>query len=916
MRNARDSLGMFWRWRLVGLLLCAFFAASIFIPRSAAQSPLRRLTTTGDVLDYVWSATGDALLVTRAGEIVRVAPRRRQVTADLYRIATATGTSDLLAANAQLVTAAPSGTHAAFVRLFAGGDAQLVELDLQNLSERGVDKISWGAQPQYGRAGDALLYARQNAIMRAAGGQRSAALQGREIPLGAKISPGGDRAAFVDARGLVVTQESGSRVVVPHASDARVLPLVRWSHSGIELAYVVTHSGFEPEIWIVDTATTQTRRVARASGLEYFANLAWSPDDHFLVFTRTPAGSASVSESEIWRAATDGTSLVQLTHNQQEETLPQYAPDGRTLAFLRGGDLWVVELDGEGIPAVPDAVPLVPDQDFHTPRAADAQRTPPSTIRVYHDAANACRSVPVGQIDTLNFETYVKRVVPAEVFSTWDDDALMAQAVAARSYAWFWILQHGHAAYDVTDSTAYQYMCDTRYASTDAAADQTRGQYLDYQGNMVFAAYGAENGDPTLTNSWGNPYLIAVDDPVGFMKTRAGNGLGMSQWGAQRWASQFGWDYQQILRHYYSDVTLEAAQGTGEDVTPPVGALVAPWSNWGITSNRVRLVVNASDDDAGIAAILLNAEYLMDGSHVSGTIATLNGAEREFTWDVSALPNQREISVIPQLFDGSGNSTLGGGIRFDLDRKNPHGSVSGPATTTDPNVTLNVSAQDNGSSGLETMMFSNDWTWEGEKQRVEPNSGNVVADPAALNGSALRGLVNVNSPGAWYGPYATSLPANQPYRAYFRLKTDDVNTAREIALLDVVADDGAKILGLKRLRGVDFRSADTYQEFYVDFHYPGSSQAGLEFRVAFRGAASLWLDRILVVRYPVPYATSAAWTLTPGNGKKRVIAKFADGAENISEDAIVEIVLGSEPPPTVTPPAALLPRQWLPLLVK
>ena len=118
---------------------------------------------------------------------------------------------------------------------------------------------------------------------------------------------------------------------------------------------------------------------------------------------------------------------------------------------------------------------------------------------------------------------------------------------------------------------------------------------------MVFAAYGAENGDPTLTNTFSNPYLIDVDDPVSFNRARSGNGIGYSQWGAQRWATQYDWNYQQILLHYYLgiDMTVEAA-ADGNDTTPPIGAIVSPWKNWGITTSQIRIVVNASDDNAGI----------------------------------------------------------------------------------------------------------------------------------------------------------------------------------------------------------------------------------------------------------------------------------------------------------------------------
>ncbi|MGB8645264.1 MAG: hypothetical protein WCF84_08495, partial [Anaerolineae bacterium] len=149
---------------------------------------------------------------------------------------------------------------------------------------------------------------------------------------------------------------------------------------------------------------------------------------------------------------------------------------------------------------------------------------------------------------------------------------------------------------------------------------------------------------------------------------------------------------------------------------------------------------------------------------------------------------------------------------------------------------------------------------------------------------------------------------------------------QEVAYLDVVDNNGGNLLGLKRLRGTDFRAANTYQEFYVDFDYTyGSGDApGLEFRVGYRATANLWLDRIIVVSYPAPYATTAQWALSPGSGTRLVQAKFIDGAGNISADAVTSIVLGPTPTPTrtrtptatPTPTPILTPEIWLPLITR
>jgi hypothetical protein len=121
-------------------------------------------------------------------------------------------------------------------------------------------------------------------------------------------------------------------------------------------------------------------------------------------------------------------------------------------------------------------------------------------------------------------------------------------------------------------------------------------------------------------------------------------------------------------------------------------------------------------------------------------------------------------------------------------------------------------------------------------------------------------------------------------------------------MLDVVDNMGERVLGIRRLRGIDFRKANVYQEFGVDFNYMDYGTEGLEFRVAFRGTADLYLDRVLVTSYPITYSTSAQWSLTSGEGL--IQAKLIDGAGNPSSDITARVVL-SYPY-----------KSYLPLLIK
>ena len=59
-------------------------------------------------------------------------------------------------------------------------------------------------------------------------------------------------------------------------------------------------------------------------------------------------------------------------------------------------------------------------------------------------------------------------------------------------------------------------------------------------------AVGAPGTDPSTVDAAPNDIIAVVIDGTGF-----GHGRGMSQWGAYGYAVDHGWDWKQILDHYY-----------------------------------------------------------------------------------------------------------------------------------------------------------------------------------------------------------------------------------------------------------------------------------------------------------------------------------------------------------------------------
>jgi hypothetical protein len=784
-------------------------------------------------------------------------------------------------------------------------------VDLVSGQEKAWASADWRTVPVW--VGGRLAFVHAGRVWLTSEGVATVAAAFPALPAGARVrlTADGARAAWSDGTHLWTLPRPGgeSRLLV---ADAQILHFA-WSPDGRRLAYVIAAEDLSPALWVADVAGEDAPVLLTRGRGETFSMPSWSPDGRTLAFSRTPLGAATASASDIWLVSADGRDLRPLLRNDLEESSPTWSPDGRYLAFNRAGDVWVLDVThllaaASTLRQTQYTGTAAGSEDFSNQispmidnlLAPLVQQTPPVTIRVIHRAENYYRyDVPIGQIDVITFETYVKRAVPVEMPASWPIEALKVQAVAARTYAWYYTEEHADWDWDVSDWTDYQVMGreDQRHPRSDIATDDTQGQYVAYQGNVIKAFYSAENGCPTRGIE-GLDYIQAVDDPVSFGQERWGHGWGMSQWGARRWAEWHDWGYQQILAHYYTGASVELPSTGGP---MPSGGVTLPWSDFFITSNRVYAVANGSDETSAVSAV---GFYAVTDTTTLLVTDTVGNDGWSTVWDVSALSDTTSTTITLSVLvvDGEGNvQTETQTVHIGLDRRPPTettAAISG-ATTDTLTVTLSsLSAADpSPGSGLQAMAFSNEgWAWEGEDLYHE--SGEEIGDGDALNGKAWRGLAGTHSAGAWYGPYTYDLPPGHAYRAYFRLKTNDVTTTTEVAMLDVVDNAGTRLLGLRRLRGTDFRAAGAYQEFPVDFNYTDAGSFGLEFRTAFRSTADLYLDRVLIVGYPVSVGTNAQWRLTPGEGLKTVTIKFIDGAGNVSTDLTRTVTLSDTSPPT------------------
>ena len=123
----------------------------------------------------------------------------------------------------------------------------------------------------------------------------------------------------------------------------------------------------------------------------------------------------------------------------------------------------------------------------------------------------------INTVNILTMDQYLYGVVPSEVYPEWPQEALKAQAVAARTYAQYHIGKHSN--YDLCDHTHCQQYSGYRKeeASTNKAVDATSGEIAYYNGRPINSVYYDCDGGYTLSAEevWGSdiPYLQSVPDP-------------------------------------------------------------------------------------------------------------------------------------------------------------------------------------------------------------------------------------------------------------------------------------------------------------------------------------------------------------------------------------------------------------------
>lgn len=123
-----------------------------------------------------------------------------------------------------------------------------------------------------------------------------------------------------------------------------------------------------------------------------------------------------------------------------------------------------------------------------------------------------------GDIVEMELEDYLKGVVYAEMPSSFDIEALKAQAVAARTYIKFKLADSNHICDNPSHCQAWKendYSEDFKKASK--AVEETSGKTVSYMGESIQAFFHSSSGGKTESSKdvWGKdiPYLVPVESP-------------------------------------------------------------------------------------------------------------------------------------------------------------------------------------------------------------------------------------------------------------------------------------------------------------------------------------------------------------------------------------------------------------------
>lgn len=248
--------------------------------------------------------------------------------------------------------------------------SQIIAVDPADATKRIVLGDANGAEPiEWTKDGSRLLLYKPNLlreglrrdlyVMNAEGSQTRLTLDD-DFGFGGSWSPDGVMVIHdVMHQGLYVVSASGGTrrlLVAAEPQRYRWLESPAWSPDGSRIAFLEEFSDGLYAIWVVNADGTGQRRVAdvgNCGGGGCTWGLSWSPDGSRLAFLSVALADATPGSAEIGLhvVRADGSGGRQIVRLDPAVDSPYgqffaWSPNGSRIAFVRGGQLFTVAVDG------------------------------------------------------------------------------------------------------------------------------------------------------------------------------------------------------------------------------------------------------------------------------------------------------------------------------------------------------------------------------------------------------------------------------------------------------------------------------------------------------------------------------------------------------------------------------------------